>query len=396
MWHKLPRDLKLLLFSTILANTASRMTLPFMPLFILELGGTVPQVGLFFTVHTLSASLLRPLGGWFSDSIGRIQAVALGASFTMLGTLGFALSPRWEWLLLSSVVMALGRGVVGPSFQAYIAEAAPKGQMAQTYGLVNGLFTICQIVGPALGGFLVERYELRLLFWVGVGLTAVATLLRLYPGIGLVYRWENVKVARLRDGFSGMAVALVAGGLLTWLFVTDSLRDMGIQIYENLQPLLMQANGIGEAQIGYLFSFYAIVYLLVSWFGSRLADRWSATGALALSGVVQALALLLLVWLTSVPMFWLFFALAGVSFGIGDPAFDAFLAKATPPERLGLTFGLFNTALSFFTTPFPYLGSLLWEQASPTVPFWVGALFLLAAGVVTWCWVRPFEQQLEG
>jgi MFS family permease len=158
----------------------------------------------------------------------------------------------------------------------------------------------------------------------------------------------------------------------------------------------MQANGIGEAQIGYLFSFYAIVYLLVSWFGSRLADRRSAPGALALSGVVQALALLLLVWLTSVPMFWLFFALAGVSFGIGDPAFDAFLAKATPPERLGLTFGLFNTALSFFTTPFPYLGSLLWEQASPTVPFWVGALFLLAAGVVTWRWIRPFEQQLEG
>ena len=391
MWQKLPRDLKLLLFSTILANTASRMSLPFMPLFILELGGTVTQVGLFFTVHTLSASLLRPLGGWFSDSIGRIQAVALGAIFTMLGTLGFALAPSWQWLLLSAVVMALGRGVVGPSFQAYIAEAAPPGQMAQTYGLVNGLFTICQIVGPALGGWLAERYELRLLFWVGVGLTAVATLLRIYPGMGLVYRWENVRVAQLRDGFRGLAAALVAGGLLTWLLITDSLRDMGIQLYDNLQPLLMQANGLGEAQIGYLFSFFAVVYLLVSWFGSRLADRWGATVALAVSGGIHAVGLLLLISFTSIPMFWLFFALTGIAFGMGDPAFDAFLAKATPPEQLGLTFGLFSTALSLFTTPFPYLGSVLWERAAPTVPFGLGALFLLAAGVVTWRYLRLFE-----
>lgn len=392
MWRQLPRDLKLLLFSTILANTSGRMTLPFMPLYVLALGGTVPQVGIFFTVHTLSASLLRPLGGWFSDSIGRVQAVTLGAVFTMLGTLGFALSPSWEWLLPSAVVMALGRGVVGPSFQAYIAEAAPPGKMAQTYGLVNGLFTTCQIVGPALGGWLAERYELRLLFWVGVALTAVATLLRIYPGLGLVYRWENVKFAHLRQGMNSMAAGLVAGGLLTWLFVTDSLRDMGVQVYDNLQPLLMQSTGIGEAQIGYLFSFHAVVYLLVSWLGSHLADRWGAAGALALSGMVQAVALVLLVLFTSVPAFWLFFVLSAISFGIGDPAFDAFLAKATPPERLGLTFGLFNTALSFFTTPFPYIGSLLWEQWSPVVPFWLGALLLLVAGVVTWRWIRPFEQ----
>ncbi|MEM7116932.1 MAG: MFS transporter [Chloroflexota bacterium] len=381
-----------MLASTILANTASRMTRPFLPLYIVALGGTVAEVGVFFTIHTLSAAVLRPFGGWFSDSIGRIQAVALGAIFTFLGTLGYALSPTWGWLAASAVIMAFGRGVVGPSYKAYIAEAAPPGQTAQTYGLVNGLFTICQIVGPLLGGWLAAQYELRFLFWVGVGLTAVATLLRIYPGLGLTYRWENVRLAELKQGFRGMATALVAGGLLTWLFITDTLRDIGIQLYENLQPLLMEAVGMGEAQIGTFFSFYAVIYLIVSWLGGKLADRWSAAAVLALSGILHALILFVLALFTTIPTFWLFAFITAVAFGIGDPAFDAFLAKATPPERLGLTFGLFDTALSFFTTPFPYLGGLLWEQVLPTTPFWVGGLFLAVAGVVTWYWIRPFEK----
>ena len=319
MWQKLPRDLKLLLISTILANTSSRMLLPFIPLYIVALGGSVTHVGIFFTVHTLSAAVLRPFGGWFSDSIGRIQAVALGAIFTFLGTLGYALAPSWQWLIVGAIIMAVGRGVVGPSFKAYIAEAAPKGQTAQTYGLMNGLFTICQIVGPALGGWLATQYELRLLFWVGTGLTAVATLLRIYPGLTLSYQWQNIQISQLSQGISGMFTALIGGGLLTWLFITDTLRDIGIQLYENLQPLLMEATGINEAQIGLLFSFYAVVYLIVSWFGGKLADRWSATGVLVLSGFLHAGSLLLLVWFITVPMFWLFAALTAIAFGIGDP-----------------------------------------------------------------------------
>ncbi|MCB0033872.1 MAG: hypothetical protein KDE51_07630, partial [Anaerolineales bacterium] len=90
MWKNLPRDLKILLYSTILANTSGRMIDPFMPLYILALGGTVAQVGIFFTVNTLAAALMRPAGGWFSDAIGRVQAVAIGGVFSLLGFAGYA------------------------------------------------------------------------------------------------------------------------------------------------------------------------------------------------------------------------------------------------------------------------------------------------------------------
>lgn len=393
MWKNLPRDLKILLYSTILANTSGRMIDPFMPLYILALGGTVAQVGLFFTVNTLAAALMRPAGGWFSDAIGRVQAVAIGGVFSLLGFAGYAISPSWGWLIVSAVVLAVGRSIVGPSYQSFIAESAPKEQLAQTFGLVNGLFTICQIVGPVLGGWLIDQYEIKAIFWVGLGLSTAAALLRIIPAIGRTFAWHTVKFATLRSGLTTLFTALTAGGLLTWLFVTDSVRDVAVKFYDNFQPLLLEQNGIAETQIGVLFSFHAVVYLLVNIFGSRLADRWTPASALAASGFLQAAALLLLALFPTPPMFWLFFALSAVSFGMGDPAFDAFLARSTSKETLGLTFGLFSTAISIFSAPAPYLGSLLWAGVAPTAPFVAGAFFMVAAGLLTWFILGRFVPQ---
>lgn len=373
----------------ILANIGGRLYRPFMPLYILSLGGTVAQVGVFFTVNTVSAALLRPLGGWFSDSIGRIQAVGLGTLFGLGGMLGYALSPSWEWLLISAVVLAFGRATVSPSFRAYTAEVAPPGQIAQTFGLVNGVFKIVDVIGPALGGWVVTRFGLSSLFWWAVAFMLAATFLRVSVALGQPYRWGQVQLAGLKIGFRSLLLGLVGGGLLTWLLVTDSLRDIGISLYENLRPILMRDLGLNEVQIGLYFSLYAIVYVLVNLVGSRLADRWSAPGAMTLGGLVEVSSLVLLVIFPTASTFTAYFVLAGIGQGLGDPAFDALLARSAPTGRMGMTFGMFRTATSFLAMPAPYVGSLLWEGVSPLTPLWVGAIFLAAAATLTWFALRP-------
>lgn len=392
MWSQLPRSLKLLLASSILANTSGRMTGPFMPLYILALGGSVAQVGIFATVETLATALMRPLGGWLSDSIGRLQAVAIGTVFGLIGTTGYALSPTWQWLLIAAVFLAIGRSFVGPSFQGYIAEVAPQGRTAQTFGLVNGLFATCQIIGPLLGGWLVEAYDLRLIFWIGAVLMAAASVLRILPAVGLPFVWQNVRATRLTGGLRTLLSALVGGGLFTWLFVTDSLRDMGDRLVDSFQPLLLKEVGAGEREIGLFFAYFAVVYLLVSLFASRLADRWGPVRALVLSGLISSAALALIAQFPALSTAWAYATLLGLSSGLNDPAFDAFLAQSTPPERLGLTFGLFSTAISVFSTPMPYLASLLWLKVDITAPFWAASAVMLVSAAATYFLLQPYAQ----
>jgi MFS family permease len=389
MWCKLPRKLKVLLLSMIMANLGGRMYRPFVALYILSKGGTVTDVGIFYTVDTVVAAILRPIGGWFSDSIGRLQAVGIGTLFGMAGMLGLALAPTWEWLLVAEIILAFGRAVVGPSFRAFIAEAAPPGNLAQTFGLVNGTFKVVDVLGPALGGWMAAYYGLPSVFWGAVVCMVAATVFRVVVALRQPYHWEKVRLQGLKSSISGLFLGLVGGGLLTWLLVTDSLRDVGVNLYESFRPVLMQSMGLTEDRIGLLFSLSAVVYLLTNLFASRLADRWSPFGMLALGGLIEACGIGLLVYFPSADTFPLFLAITGLGLGLGDPAFDTLLARSAPKGQMGLTFGMFRMATSFLAIPSPYLGGLLWEYTTPLTPFWLGALFILSAALLTWLVMRP-------
>jgi MFS family permease len=388
-WSLLPRKLKILLISMIMANIGSRVYRPFMPLYILSLGGSVALVGLFFTIDTIAAALLRPFGGWMSDSIGRLQTVGIGTVFGFAGMLGYAVAPSFGWLLVATLILAFGRSMVGPSFHAYTAEVAPEGGLAQTFGVVNGLFALVDVIGPLLGGWVAVTFALEYVFWVAVGFMAAASILRISVALRLPYRWHSMQLGGFQLGLSSMLASALGGGLLTWLLITDSLRDFGISLYHNLESVLLQENGFNEAQIGLVFSMFAVIYLLSSIFGSRLADYWSAPGALALGAFIHVAGLGLLVTWQTIPAMLIFFVITGLAFGIADPAFDAMLARAAPRGHLGMTFGLFQTAISFAAMPAPYLGALMWENGSPMFPFAIGGIALLAAGLLTWLVLRP-------
>jgi MFS family permease len=395
MWKNLPKNFKILLGSMILANIGGRVFQPFLPLYILALGGDVAQVGIFFTVDTVLSALMRPFGGWISDSIGRLQSVGIGTLFGLAGFVGYAISPTWEWLLVASIGMAIGRALVGPTFGAYTAESADEGRVAQTFGLVNGLFSIVDIIGPALGGWIVTQYGLHSIFWVGVGFFAAASALRVAIAMRHPYHWKEVKVSRLQTAFRGWWVLLVGGGLLTWLFIDDSLFAFGSQLFQNLQTILLDHNGYSEDQIGLLFSLFAIIYTLTTLAASRLADRYNAVGVLFLGDFIQGLALLFLINGQGPYLFPGYFILSGIGYGIADPAFNKILFKAAPKDQLGMTFGLFRSATSLLSMPAPYIGSLLWENLSPETPFLVGAIFIFISVTILWLVLRPLYERVS-
>lgn len=88
----------------ILANIAAQMVFPLESLYVQELGANVGQVGLFFTVAAIAPLLFQVFGGWLSDSIGRLQAIAIGSVGGALSYLFYILAPSWIWLLPSSII----------------------------------------------------------------------------------------------------------------------------------------------------------------------------------------------------------------------------------------------------------------------------------------------------
>jgi MFS family permease len=72
------RELRLVIATMILANIGSMMYLPILPLYLERLGANIQQVGLFYTLQLIGMVSFLILGGWVSDHIGRLPAIAFG------------------------------------------------------------------------------------------------------------------------------------------------------------------------------------------------------------------------------------------------------------------------------------------------------------------------------
>ena len=105
--------LVLFLIAMILANIGGKMIEPLMAIYLKDLDASVAQVGLFFTLAQIIPLLLQILGGWISDSVGRLRAIAFGSVFGLINYVFMIVAPSWEWLLIASAFSSVAGALVG-------------------------------------------------------------------------------------------------------------------------------------------------------------------------------------------------------------------------------------------------------------------------------------------
>jgi MFS family permease len=394
-------NLRWFLLAMILANIAGQMTSSLMSLYLIELGASVGQVGLIFTLASLLPLALQILGGWLSDTIGRLRAIALGSTVACLGYLVFVLAPSWEWVLLGLSLEYVSGAFVGPSFRAYVADESPDEQRGRVFGLTDSLFMIVMVIGPALAGFLAYRYSFRLMLAVGATLYFLATGVRLWMAIAVRFTPRRAATRPTWSGLKGQMAAmfglLLAGGLLTWIWVTDAVGDTAFTLIRQLYPIyLADIGGLHVAQIGVLHSAWGAAVIVSALLAGWLVDRYSERAVIAGGFLVQAAGLVVLLQAGTYPAF----LAAGFVFGLGAgglmPAYSSLTSKAVPEDRRGLAFGFFGTSLGILSLPFPWIGAQLWERLNPQAPFWIAiAACLLSIPIVWRKFILPQAQVAE-
>jgi MFS family permease len=142
-------NLRWFLLAMILANIAGQMGYSMLSLYLIDLGANVAQVGLVFTLASLVPTGLQILGGWLSDTIGRLRIIAIGSFISVFGWLIFFIAPSWEWVLVGLCLDYVSNSVVGPSFSAYIAEQSSKEERGRVFGL-QPVWHVARTAIPAL------------------------------------------------------------------------------------------------------------------------------------------------------------------------------------------------------------------------------------------------------
>lgn len=180
-WH---RNLIVLWFCTFVAGMAFSEIMPFLSLFVSQLGDfTKAQItfysGLAFAADYAISAISAPLWGIIADKRGR-KIMLLRASLGMavaMGLMGFVTNV-WQLVALRAL-QGVFAGFISNA-QALVASQTPRkysGRALSTLitGAVSG-----QLFGPVIGGLLAQLFSIRNTFFITAGLLMVAFLLSLF------------------------------------------------------------------------------------------------------------------------------------------------------------------------------------------------------------------------
>ena len=394
--------LKLFMTAMVLANIAGNMYGSLLPLYLKELNASVVQVGLFFTLSRILPLILQILGGWISDTLGRLRSIAMGSVAGVVSYVGLILAPAWQWVLVGEGLGAVTRSLIGPSFSAFIAEQSSEENRARVFGITESIFMLVVVIGPPLGGWLADEYGFKFMLVCSGLLYTVAAIIRIgmarTAAQGAEANPEKLSLGNLKSKLGAMSGLLLAGGVMTWILITDGVRDIAFTMSFTLESLyLEEVGGLSMRQIGLLSSVFGIFNMVTTIPAGRLADKKGERVAIVIGFLLIFFALIIFL---NVFTFWGYaaaWAIFGVGVGMMSPAYQSLTSKVVPEKLRGTAFGLLHSSLGLFSLPAPAVGARLWDRYSPRTPFTITAVISLFTIIPAWFKFRiPEEDQAEG
>jgi EmrB/QacA subfamily drug resistance transporter len=177
-----------------------------LPTMMRDFDTSLALIGWTLTAYALAQTVMFPLAGKLADSYGRTRVFVGCVALFTLGSLLCGLAPNVYLLIVFRVVQALGGGGIMPSAIGIIADEFPDTR-PRMIGLFMSVFPVGGVVGPNLGGFIVEHWSWRECFLVNLPL-GVVVLAALAPRLRQPERVERKPLDLVGAGI--FAVAIVA------------------------------------------------------------------------------------------------------------------------------------------------------------------------------------------
>lgn len=164
-----------LMLSLFMSSTESTIVATAMPTIVSQLGG-FSAYSWVFSAFMLASTTTVPIFGKLSDLYGRRPVYLVAMLLFLTGSLLCGLSQSMTQLIIFRVVQGLGAGGLLPLVFTIIGDIFTLEQRARMQGLFSGVWGVSSIVGPLLGGFLVDQVSWHWIFYINIvpGLLALA------------------------------------------------------------------------------------------------------------------------------------------------------------------------------------------------------------------------------
>jgi EmrB/QacA subfamily drug resistance transporter len=184
-----------------------------LPRVVSELGG-LSQYSWVFTAYLLASTVTVPIYGKLGDAYGRKPLFIIAILIFLGGSALCGLAQNMTELVVFRGVQGIGAGGLFPLALAVVGAIVPPRDRGRYQGLIGAVFASASIIGPLVGGFIVDNTSWRWIFYVNLPIGGLALLV-----ISLTMPRPS---QRQQHSIDWLGAAVLAGGTsalllgLTW------------------------------------------------------------------------------------------------------------------------------------------------------------------------------------
>lgn len=373
-----------IMFAMFFAAINQTITSTAMPRIIADLGG-MDLYTWTITIYMLTSTIATVLVGKLSDIYGRKPFILAGILFFIVGAFMSGLANDVYQFITYRGIQGVGAGIIMATAFTSVGDLFPPRERGKWTGLMTAVFGFSSVIGPTLGGWIIDNMAWHWVFWIflPLGIIAFIMIWTLFPKterkesesidylgslfltttivpLLLAFTWAGSKYAWGDWEILGLFAATIIS-LIIFLLVEKNAKSpvlplsmfknnivtlsniigfimnfgmMGALIY--LSFFVQGVLAISPTHAGYVTMPMSIAMVFTSAIGGSMISKTGKYKRFAMIGMPIMLAgMIIMVVMNSVWMAVVSMIVFGLGLGLGMPVFSLIIQNAVPHKELG-------------------------------------------------------------
>ena len=184
------------------------------------LGESPMKMQSVIVAYALTTAMLIPATGWVADRFGTRRVYGWAIALFVIGSVLCALAPSLLFLVAARIVQGVGGAMMLPVGRLAVLRTYPREQFIRAMSFVAIPGQIGPLLGPTLGGWMVEYASWHWIFWINVPVGLI--------GLWATWRWFPASAPVAVPKFDGAGYAMLAFGMVAISVALDGLSGMGL------------------------------------------------------------------------------------------------------------------------------------------------------------------------
>lgn len=350
-----------------------------LPIYALELGASAIEVGILYTVFSLSALILKPFVGRFIDRKGRKTGFIFGCIGYLTMLLLLFASNGYNYILAARIVQSIASSFAWISINAMITDVSEEDEISKNFGILDKLCNKGAIIGAVIGFalFFNQIIQLNRIFMIYIICVFIGMYFAIKDGR------ETFKFVKNEAGDEKKPIKdILSKEFIKYLIIMFIICFASTMIAPIFFVYLRDQITESIVKMSYLFVPGAVLSILLPVKAGKLCDKYGKKNILALAIIGDAVFTLIIPFAKSYVSFLMVYTAITAASIIEEPTISGITSEYCSVNTRALTFSIKSFVVGIAASIGPIVGTVIYETIGMTIVFYIQGVMLLISALM--------------